>query len=45
MIVETSYGPVWVSENPPYFRDYRGRHLYKQRFAGKRSEKAAAEVE
>jgi len=37
MVVETSYGPVWVSEHAPYFRDYLGKQLYKSRFAGKRS--------
>ncbi len=36
MIVETSYGPVWVSETAPHYHDFRGKLLFKQRFAGKR---------
>lgn len=42
MVVETSYGPVWVSETAPYFRDYLGKQLYKQRFAGKRRNAASS---
>ena len=36
MFFETSYGPVWVSEHAPYYRDYLGKQRYKHRYAGKR---------
>jgi len=29
MYMRTSYGLVWVSEEPPYFHDWQGRQLYK----------------
>jgi hypothetical protein len=36
MLHKTSTGPVWVSEQAPYYRDYLGKQLYKQRYAGRR---------
>ena len=36
MFIDTSYGPVWVSEHAPYYRDYLGKQLYKHLYAGKR---------
>lgn len=41
MLVKTSYGPVWVSEDAPYYRDYLGKQLYKHRIAGRRATTAA----
>jgi hypothetical protein len=41
MIINTSYGPVWVSEEAPYYRDFLGRQAYKFLYAGKRRKRAA----
>jgi hypothetical protein len=33
MFVPTSYGPVFVSDQAPYFKDWLGRQAYKYRVA------------
>jgi hypothetical protein len=38
MYIRTSYGPVWVNREPPYYRDWRGRQAYKYRIALRRSQ-------
>ena len=36
MHLPTAYGLTWVSEHPPYFREWRGKQLYQALFAGSR---------
>jgi hypothetical protein len=44
MLHKTNYGPVWVSEQAPYYRDYLGKQLNKQRYAGKRRKPVAEQA-
>jgi hypothetical protein len=41
MYIRTSHGPVWVSDEAPYFRDWQGRQLYKFHIAEPRSPQRA----
>jgi hypothetical protein len=41
MIVQTTYGPVWVSDQAPYYRDWAGRQAYKYLYAGRKRPQAA----
>lgn len=36
MNMRTNYGLVWVSDDPPYFRDWQGRQFYKFHIADPR---------
>ena len=36
MQLPTAYGLSWVSEHPPYFREWRGKQLYRALLVGSR---------
>ena len=36
MYLHTIYGAVWVSDQPPYYRDWRGRQAYRFLYAPSR---------